>query len=189
MLAILRRRRAQALVEFALIVPFLTLLMLGGADLARAFYLSVEITGAARAGMRNGIQGTNNDIGDSTRAEPNTAIPNTAAAWGATGPGGVNDCDPAQPTHKCGDGSGCLGAWAVNQIACFAVRACTLNAQGFCSSFGAWQSRPAGGGVAPTALVVRAVYKFTPATPIIANFAGGPGYFLLIRESYGLELY
>ena len=54
----LRNKRAQAMVETALILPFLTLLTLGAADLGRAFYLHLEITGAARAGMRNAIQST-----------------------------------------------------------------------------------------------------------------------------------
>ena len=74
-----RNKRAQALVETALILPFLTLLTLGAADLGRAFYLHLEITGASRAGMRSGIQGTGNDIGGAIRSEPNTAIVNNAA--------------------------------------------------------------------------------------------------------------
>src|SRR6202022_4766448 len=93
------RRRAQAAVETALILPFLTLLTLGAADLGRAFYLHLEITGAARAGMRDRVQGPGNDIGDATRSEPNTAIQNTVAAWGSTGPGGSYDCNPGIAGH------------------------------------------------------------------------------------------
>jgi hypothetical protein len=36
--------------------------------------------------------------------------------------------------------------------------------------------------------VVRVVYKFTPITPLIAQFGSG-GSFYLIEETYGLELY
>ncbi|MDQ6884833.1 MAG: pilus assembly protein [Candidatus Dormibacteraeota bacterium] len=182
------RSRAQAMVEMALIVPFLTLLTFGSADLGRAFYLHLEITGAARAGMRAGIQGGANDVGDAIRSEPNTAIPNTAAAWGSTGPGGSFDCNPGAPGHLCGDPNGCpASAFASGQIACYAVRSCTITASA-CSSYGAWQSRPPGGGTPPTALMVRVVYKFTPVTPLIADFGSG-GSFYLAEESYGLELY
>jgi Flp pilus assembly protein TadG len=186
MLQRLRNKRAQAMVEMALILPFLTLLTLGGADLGRAFYLHLEITGAARVGMRNGIQGTANDIGDALRSEPNTAIVNDATTWGSTGVGGSYDCNPKIVGHTCGDPNGCT-TFAVGQLACFAVRTCTITLS-TCSSYGAWQSRPPGGGVAPTALAVRVVYKFTPITPLIAQFGPG-GSFNLTEESYGLELY
>lgn len=188
MLSLLRSRRAQAMTEMALIVPFLTLLTLGAADLGRAFYLHLEITGAARAGMRNGIQGDASALGDAIRTEPNTAIPNTPAVWGATGAGGNDDCDPNAPLHKCGNVNGCTPAdFAPNQVACFAVTTCTVTS-GACSSYGLWQTRPPGGGVAPTALVVKVVYKFTPVTPLIGQF-GNNGSFYLTEESFGLELY
>ena len=184
----LRNKRAQAMVEMALVLPFLTLLTLGAADLGRAFYLHLEITGAARAGMRSGIQGTGNNIGDALRSEPNTAILNDATVWGSTGPGGSYDCDPGIAGHTCGDPNGCpTSAFTAGRLACFAVRTCTISSSA-CSSFGAWQSRPPGGGVAPTALVVRVVYKFTPVTLLIAQFGSGGSYYLT-EETYGLELY
>ena len=102
----LRHKRAQAMVETALILPFLTLLTLGAADLGRAFYLHLEITGAARAGMRNGIQGAGSDLGDAIRSEPNTAILNDATTWGSTGVGGTYDCNPGIVGHTCGDPNG-----------------------------------------------------------------------------------
>lgn len=42
--------RAQSLVEFALVVPILLLLLAGGTDLARAYFVGIEMTDAARAG-------------------------------------------------------------------------------------------------------------------------------------------
>jgi hypothetical protein len=42
------RRRGQALVEMALLTPFLLLLCLGCADLGRVFYTAVSLTNAAR---------------------------------------------------------------------------------------------------------------------------------------------
>jgi hypothetical protein len=46
--ALARSERGQSLVEFALAMPFLLLLLLGIADLGRAFYYTVTISGAAR---------------------------------------------------------------------------------------------------------------------------------------------
>jgi hypothetical protein len=188
MLQRLQNRRAQAMVETALILPFLTLLTLGAADLGRAFYLHLEITGAARAGMRNAIQGAGSNLGDALRSEPNTAILNDATTWGATADGATYDCNPGIPGHTCGDPNGCpTTAFTTNQLACFAVRTCTISS-GACGLYGSWQSRPPGGGSGPTALVVRVVYKFTPITPLIAQFGAG-GSFYLTEETYGLELY
>lgn len=184
----LRNTRAQAMIEMALILPFLTLLTLGAADLGRAFYLHLEITGASRAGMRSGIQGTGHDVGDALRSEPNTAIMNDATTWGSTGPGGSYDCNPGIAGHTCGDPNGCpTTAFTAGQLACFAVRTCTITSSA-CSSYGTWQSRPPGGGAEPTAIMVRVVYKFTPITPLIAQFTSN-GSFYLTEETYGLELY
>jgi Flp pilus assembly protein TadG len=186
----LRGRRAQATVETALIIPFLTLMVLGAADFGRAFYLSLEITGASRAGMRDGIQGLGHDIGDATRSEPNTAIPNTVAAWGSMGPGQTNDCNPNTPGHYCGAANGCTAAdFVPGQVACFAVAACELNASGVCTTTPTWQTRPVGAGDTLSSLWVRVVYKFAPATPLIANFGGSSGVFYLTHDAFGLELY
>src|SRR5437588_949785 len=49
------RRRGQATVEFALSSVVLVLLLLGLLDFARAFYFSVRLQDAARAGGRVGV--------------------------------------------------------------------------------------------------------------------------------------
>ena len=48
----LRAQGAQSLVEFALIAPILALLLLGAADLTRAFYTYVVLTNASREAAR-----------------------------------------------------------------------------------------------------------------------------------------
>jgi hypothetical protein len=137
---------------------------------------------------RSGIQGTNNDIGAALRSEPNTAIVNDPTTWGATAWGNGYDCNPGIAGHTCGDPNGCPStAFTTGQLACFAVRTCTITS-GVCSSYGSWQSRPPGGGSGPTALLVRVVYKFTPLTPLISQFGSG-GSFYLVEDTYGLELY
>jgi len=182
-----RRSRAQALTEMAMILPVLALLMLGAADLGRAFYINVEIAGASRAGMRNGVLDAATDIGAAARSEPNSAIPNTTAVWGDTGPGGLNaDCTSA--AQKCGDPTGCPPAvFTGGRLVCFAIRSCIL-VSGVYNCTGPWGVRPTQG--SDQALDVRVVYKFTPVTPLISNLATATGgFFYLTTDTLGLELY
>jgi Flp pilus assembly protein TadG len=169
----------------ALVVPIIVLLMLGAADLGRAFYVDIEVTGASRAGMREGVNGLASDAGNALRNEAFDVIDNSQAVWGDTGPGGTYDqCGKAN--QPCGDPSGCpTTIFTGTRVACFAVRTCTIT-NGACSTFGPWGSRPAQG--TNQALAVRVVYKFTPITPIIEGFTGN-GSLYLTSDTSGLELY
>ncbi len=172
-----RRRRGQALVEMAMLVPLLALLMLGAADLGRAFHRNVSLAGAGRIGMRVGTIDTATDIGAAIRGEP--AIANDVATWGATGPGGVNAVN--------GDPNGCVpSSFVGSQVACFAVQACTLSGTACTASPPNWGSRPAPGSA--QGLQVHAVYKFTFLTPIIGAFFPG-GVVYLTADTYGIEQY
>jgi Flp pilus assembly protein TadG len=191
-----RKTRGQALTEMALLLPVLGLLMLGATDLGRAYYLNIEISGAARSGMRQGVINGSTDIGNSTRSEPNSAIANNTTVWGDTGPTGANDCDPTQPTHKCGDALGCpKDVFNANpsRLVCFAVRTCTVASGGTMTCpVNVWQQRPAQGSDSTNTLQVldvRVVYKFVPATPWITNFTSDGKAFYLTVDEYGLELY
>ncbi len=181
------RTRGQALVEMALVAPILAYLMLGAADLGRAFYLNIEISGASRAGMRIGTINSGTDLGGVLRSEPDSAIPNTVATWADTGPGGANaDCTSATP--KCGDPTGCPpDIFTGTRAACFAVRTCTMTGGTCGAPYGAWQSRPTAG--SNLGLDVLVVYKFTPVTPLMAQFVSPLGFFRLSSETFGLELY
>jgi Flp pilus assembly protein TadG len=175
------------MVEFVIVAPVLVLLMLGAADLGRAFYLDIEMTGASRAGVRSAIVDSATDIGLAVRNEPNSAVPNDVASWGDAGPGGNYDCDPNAPSHQCGDPSGCPpSTFTGTRVACFSVRTCTLN-NGVCT-YGAWGSRPA---TDPNgAIQVRVVYKMTPVTPAIAALTSTTGgFFFLTAETTAQELY
>ncbi len=184
-----RRRRGQSLVEMALVVPVLVMVMLGAADLGRAFYMSIEIAGASRAGMRMGVIGGTNDIGAAVRSEPFNAIDNSATVWGSTGPGQPYDgC--SSPGGPCGDPGGCdpASAFTGTRIACFAVRTCTVDqVNGGCSSYSGWGIRPTQGTGAAVQVLV--VYKFTPVTPLISSFAGNNGVLYLQNQTTGVELY
>ncbi len=193
------RSRGQSLVEFAIMVPVLTLITAGTIDLGRAFYLNIEISGAARQGTRAGILSDTTDIGDAIRQEPNTAIPNTVAAWGNTAQDQGNGCTPGTSAN-CGDGGGCQpSVFTGSRAACFAIRTCTLTGGagnnsdlGTCTSFGAWQTRPVpgAGGSGPHGLQVLVVYKLPPVTPFLALMTAGTGGNLYLK-SYALadELY
>ena len=182
------RRRGQSLVEFAMIVPLITLLMLGSADLARAFYFDIQISGASRAGMRNGVITTANDIGAAARSEPNSAILNNTATWGDTGPSGAN-ADCTSSTQHCGDPSGCPSTvFTGARAACFAIRTClTFNPNATCATYSPWNVRPTSG--SSQQLAVRVVYKFAPVTPLIATFAPAGGAFYLTIDTLGPTLY
>jgi len=170
----------------ALIAPIIFLVMLGSADLGRAFYLNVEVSGASRAGARNGIFSQGTDIGDAVRNEPNSAIPNTVAAWGLTGPGQADGCGPT--SVACGDPAGCPPtAFAAGQRACFAVRYCTtINPDGTCGTWSVWNLRPPA--FSDYLLDVKVVYQFGLVTPIIANFAPG-GVLYLNSDTMTLQQY
>lgn len=51
-----RRQSGQALVEIAVTMPILLILLVGGAELARLAYASIEITNAAKAAVQYGDQ-------------------------------------------------------------------------------------------------------------------------------------
>lgn len=51
-----RRQSGQSLVEIAVTMPILLILLLGGAELARLAYASIEVTNAAKAAVQYGDQ-------------------------------------------------------------------------------------------------------------------------------------
>ena len=188
--------RGQALVEFALIIPLLFLVLIGTADMARGFYLKVEIAGAARAGVRSGVGGSGHDLGSAIRNEPNSAIVNSTAVWASTGPAATYaQCDQGSAFQNCGDPNGCsttLTDWSGGRIGCFSIRACAAQAQGgsqtgsLYSNCQPWGSRPTPG--SGDALQVRVVYKFTPSMPAAGAF-GQNGSLYLTSDLVGIEVY
>lgn len=66
------RSHAQALVEFALIMPLLVLLLMGILDLGRGVYAYNVLASAAREGARFGILAPSNTSGIQTQAQANT---------------------------------------------------------------------------------------------------------------------
>ena len=99
----------QAATELALIAPVLSLMLLGGADFARAFYFNQEVVAAARAGAQYGSQSV-------TTAADTTGIRASALANGTNVPGltassSFCTCQSPPPTGQTACGSGyCNGA-------------------------------------------------------------------------------
>ncbi|TME92521.1 MAG: pilus assembly protein [Chloroflexi bacterium] len=181
--------RGQALVEFAVTVPVMMLFVLLTVDVGRAYWESIDAAGAARAGARMGIICDTSDIGSALRDEPNSGIPNTVTAWGATGPGQAQGtCTSAGQT--CGDPLGCPpSVFSGTRIACFAVRTCTLSGGGdlgTCVAFG-WGLRPEPG--AGHGLQVRVVIKFAAVTPALAQIVGPSGILFLNQSTIAEEVY
>lgn len=190
------RHRGQSLIEMAMMMPMIVLIALGGTDLAVAYGFADQAAGAARAGMRAGIQGTEFPIGDSVRSEPDRVIANNAANWGNEAQNGSNDrCDSVSTGTMCGAANGCSAAdFIAGQIMCFAIRTCTLDTTSYrCTGTpGAWGSRPvpvAGTSNPPMGLEVVVVYRYVPKTPAITQLTGNGSAFYLTETSYGLQLY
>lgn len=177
-----RRHQGQSLVELAILTPVLLLLVFGITDFARAFGYSVEIGGAVRAGAREAITSDTADIGDAVRSEPNTAIPDSTAAWGSNGPGAAYaNCTAAPTSQSCGDPNGCPTSAFTStpgRVACFAIRTCALSNTdyGTCTTYGAWGSRPVTGSPNVHGVYVLVVYRYTPLNPLVpalpASFSG-----------------
>ena len=184
-----RGLKGQALVEFALLTPVLLLFVLLTVDVGRAYWESIDAAGAARAGVRMGVISDTSDIGGAVRDEPNTGIPNTLAAWGSVGPGTAwGTCTTASST--CGDPGGCVPASFVgSQIACFAIRTCTLSSGGDLGSTTGcdptWGHRPISSG---HALQIIVVIKFPAVTPALSTIVSG-GTLYLTQSATGNELY
>jgi hypothetical protein len=183
-----RSQKGQALVEFTLLTPVLILFVMLTVDVGRAFWESIDAAGAARAGVRMGIISDTADIGSAIRDEPNSGIPNTAAAWGSVGPGTpLGTCKTR--TGNCGDPAGCAPtSFSGTQLACFAIRTCTLSSGsdlGTCNGYGPWGTRPGSGG---KGLQVLVVIKFPAVTPALSLLIPG-GTLYLKQTSMGNELY
>jgi Flp pilus assembly protein TadG len=89
----------QALAEASLTVPFFLLVLLGGVNLARAAYVGIEVSDAAKAAVQYGAQ-------SSATAADTSAIQNAAAS-------DASDLSSLTTTVSvagmCSDGSACTG--------------------------------------------------------------------------------
>jgi Flp pilus assembly protein TadG len=106
-----RGRRAQSLVEMAMVIPVLTLLTFGLVDFGRAYYFQVSVTNAAREGARVAILNIYTGPSSPTCSTSNnyatcpvqtdTAIVqavNNELKYSAISPGSITICPPHDST-------------------------------------------------------------------------------------------
>ena len=110
-MASLSLERGASLVEFAFVIPFLTLLVLGVIDFGRAYYLSIEVQNAAYTGAFYGTQNNtdttgmqNAALGDAQEAKNRSDITNmtATASYGCecSGTASATFC-PSSLTNAC----------------------------------------------------------------------------------------
>lgn len=86
--------RGSSLVETALVIPVLLLMLFGAVDFGRAFYLSMEVSGAAQAAAEYGVQSPTDTVGMQTAATQDAPD--------------VSNLSVTTPTYgcECADGTG-----------------------------------------------------------------------------------
>jgi hypothetical protein len=77
--------RGQSLVEFALVLPLLLLLLAGGVDLARAYFVGIEVSNAAREATLYVAR----DAPYLTSADYQLVLPPSGSYTGCPSPGGT----------------------------------------------------------------------------------------------------
>jgi Flp pilus assembly protein TadG len=76
---LLRREHGASLVETAILLPLFVLLLFGAVDFGRAFYLAIEVAGAARAGVTYGSRNPTDITGMQTAAQDDASdVPNVS---------------------------------------------------------------------------------------------------------------
>ena len=146
----LRRKRAQALAEMAVMVPFLVIAMMGFLDLGRALYYQIALTNAVREAARYGVQpaylGINTFCSTGPVPGPNCPVPvdSTICTYVA------NELTSTGFTVACGPDIQVTPAQDVR-------------VQGVNGATGAYRGP----------LTVTGAYKFTFITPIIGSLFGG----------------
>lgn len=102
---LLRDERGASLVELAFVLPLFPLLLFGAVDFARAFFISVEVAGAAQAAAVYGTQNPTDTTGMQNAAKDDAPdVPNLSVGtptYGcecADGTSYVPSCSPSAPT-------------------------------------------------------------------------------------------
>jgi hypothetical protein len=91
--ALVRSEYGTSLLELAIVLPFLLLLVLGAIDFGRAYYLSIEVANAARAGVQYGVRNPSDFVGMQNAATSDAPdVPGLTAtpAWGCECSDGTN---------------------------------------------------------------------------------------------------
>lgn len=95
--SLVRSERGQSLVELALMIPVLGMLLFGAIDFGRGYYLSIEVSNAARAGAQFGVENASAaGMRNAAKSDaPDVAGITATASYGCECPDGtgqVTDC-------------------------------------------------------------------------------------------------
>lgn len=121
-------QRGANMLEFAFIVPVILLLAIGAVDFGRAYYLGIEVAGAARAGAQYGAQnqGTGADTTGMIAAAKASAADVTTwtsgfptASWGCMCSDGTSQNASCTSTPSCGSGLQVVNYVTVNTKASY----------------------------------------------------------------------
>jgi len=113
----LRDEKGQGLVELALVLPLLLLILLGIADLGRAFYYTVLITGAAREAA---VYAAGNPSADAAAVTQHACDASGLVAYGSACPASFAvTCIAVCPTN--GGDSGIRVSYAFSLISAYLV--------------------------------------------------------------------
>jgi Flp pilus assembly protein TadG len=102
---LLRDEQGASLVELAFMLPLFPLLLFGAVDFGRAFYLSVEVAGAAQAAAAYGSQNPTDTTGMQNAAQDDAPnVPNLSAGtptYGCECSDGTNYSASCSTTPSC----------------------------------------------------------------------------------------
>jgi len=109
---LLRGEHGASLLELALLLPLFLLLILGAVDFGRAFYLSIEVAGAARAAAVYGARNPTDITGMENAANkdaPNVTLSFPTATYGCECPYGTTSTYIAAPCAS--KPASCTNTW------------------------------------------------------------------------------
>lgn len=110
----LREEHGASLVELAIVLPAFLLLLLGAVDFGRAYYLSMEIAGAAEAAAVYGSQNPTDTAGMQLAALKNA--PNVSNASVASATYGCECPDGSNYSASCSTTPTCTGTTSVYRV-------------------------------------------------------------------------
>lgn len=102
---LLRFEHGSSIAELALVMPLLMLILLGGIDFSRAYFLSIEVAGASQAGAQFGIQNREDTTGIEAAATddaPNVpSLTVSTPTWGCECSDGTHSSTNCTTTPTC----------------------------------------------------------------------------------------
>jgi TadE-like protein len=165
-------RRGQSLVEMALMLPVITLMLIGVADLARAFIYYERLTNAVKEGALYGINFPSRVTA--------TSVPDGAGGYESADPKNIVYRVKQESANNAGtpDGNLVINVTTdptTSDVLCYEGRTTTLKSGG---SFAGDCSAAAAGDT----IRVRARYHFYPLTKQMAGILGGGSPFTMTKS-------